>query len=191
MDFVLNLDHTENDLVAALTRQDRWAQKVLYEQYYSRMMVVCLRYAGSSDEALDLLHEGFIKVFQNIGKYRTGTLSGWIHTIMLNNCIDNYRKSVRRRSEDLSEASYVSNDGPDALSKLSEKEILEAVQDLSPAYRTVFNLYVMEGYSHKEIADVLQINESTSRSNLLKARIKLQEHFTARKPEYETKMQTH
>ncbi len=150
------------------------------------MMGVCLRYAGSREEALDLLHEGFIKVFQNITRYKAGTaLPAWIRTIMVNTCIDHYRRTTRRRTEDLTEAHYLSNDDPDALSNLTEQEILTAVQELSPAYRAVFNLYVMEGYSHKEIADALQITESTSRSNLVKARIKLKEFFSARRMEFE------
>lgn len=187
MDFALQLERAEHDLVGALIRQERWAQQLLYEQYYGKMMGVCLRYAGSRDEALDLLHEGFIKVFQNISRYKPGTaLSAWIRTIIVNTCIDYYRKTVRRRTEDLSEANRFSADEPDVLSNLTEQEILAAVQLLSPAYRTVFNLYVVEGYSHKEIADSLQITESTSRSNLVKARIKLQEFFAARRMEFES-----
>ncbi|MEZ4918823.1 MAG: RNA polymerase sigma factor [Saprospiraceae bacterium] len=179
MDFAINLERAEHQFIAALVRQERWAQQQLYEEYYGKMMGVCLRYAGSRDEALDLLHEGFIKVFQNIGKYKVGTsLSAWIRTIVVNTCIDYYRKAVRRRTDDIEEARYLSGDDPDALSHLTEKEILGAVQELSPAYRAVFNLYVVEGYSHKEIADALDITESTSRSNLVKARIKLKEYFT-------------
>jgi RNA polymerase sigma-70 factor (ECF subfamily) len=185
MDFALNLERAEQDFVAALVRQERWAQQQLYEQHYGRMMGICLRYAGSRDEALDLLHEGFIKAFQNIGRYRPGTaLTAWIRTIVVNTCIDYYRKNQRRRTQDLDDAWQHANDDPDALSQLSEQEILAAVQELSPAYRTVFNLYVVEGYSHKEIGDALQITESTSRSNLVKARIKLQEHFAARRAEF-------
>lgn len=186
MDFALQLEHTEHNLILALTRQERWAQQQLYEQYYGKMMGICLRYAGSRDEALDLLHEGFIKVFQNISRYKAGTsLAAWIRTIMVNTCIDYYRRTIRRRTEDINEAHYLSNDDPDALSHLTEQEILAAVQELSPAYRAVFNLYVVEGYSHKEIGDALQITESTSRSNLVKARIKLKEYFTARSMEFE------
>ncbi|HNL38328.1 MAG TPA: RNA polymerase sigma factor [Saprospiraceae bacterium] len=186
MDFALNLERAEKDFISALARQERWAQQQLYEQHYSRMMGVCLRYAGSRDEALDLLHEGFIKVFQNIGRYKPGTsLAAWMRTIVVNTCIDYYRKTIRRRTEDLTEARYVQNDVPDVLSNLTEREILDAVQELSPAYRAVFNLYVVEGYSHKEIADALEITESTSRSNLVKARIKLQEFFAAKRMEFE------
>lgn len=185
MDFALPLEqHTEHSLIAALVRQERWAQQQLYEQFYGKMMGVCLRYAGSRDEALDLLHEGFIKVFQNIQRYKAGTsLPAWIRTVMVNTCIDHHRKTIRRRTEDINEAHFLSNDDPDAVSFLSEQEILDAVQELSPAYRAVFNLYVVEGYSHKEIADALQITESTSRSNLVKARTKLQEYFTLRRME--------
>ncbi len=185
MDFALNLERAEKDLVAALLRQERWAQQQLYEEYYGKMMGICLRYAGSRDEALDLLHEGFIKVFQNASRYKPGTsLPAWIRTIMVNTCIDYYRRNTRRRTEDLHEASQFSNDQPDALSGLTEQEILGAVQQLSPAYRAVFNLYVVEGYSHKEIGDALQITESTSRSNLVKARTKLQEYFATRRMEF-------
>lgn len=185
MDFALSLERAEHNLVAALTRQERWAQQQLYEQYYGKMMGICLRYAGSRDEALDLLHEGFIKVFQNISRYRPGTsLPAWIRTIIVNTCIDYYRKTIRRRTDDISDAHYLSDDAPDVLSNLTEQEILAAVQELSPAYRAVFNLYVVEGYSHKEIGEALQITESTSRSNLVKARLKLQEYFVTRRMEF-------
>jgi len=180
------LERAEHDLVAALTRQERWAQQKLYEEYYGKMMGICLRYAGSRDEALDLLHEGFIKVFQNIGRYRAGTsLPAWIRTIIVNTCIDYYRKNIRRRTEDIDEVHQYANDDPDVLSNLTEQEILAAVQELSPAYRAVFNLYVVEGYSHKEIGDALQITESTSRSNLVKARLKLQDYFANRRMEFD------
>lgn len=185
MDFALNLERTEIDLVSALIRQERWAQQQLYEQHYGKMMGICLRYAGSRDEALDLLHEGFIKAFQNIGKYRPGTsISAWIRTIMVNTCIDYYRRNVRRRTEDLDSVYSASTDDPDVLSQLTEQEILAAVQELSPAYRAVFNLYVVEGYSHKEIGDALHITESTSRSNLVKARSKLQDFFASKRMKF-------
>lgn len=187
MELVLTLEHSaERDFIAALTRQERWAQQQLYQEYYGKMMGVCLRYAGSRDEALDLLHEGFIKVFQNISRYRTGSsLPAWIRTVIVNTCIDYYRRTLRRRTEDIDEILHLTNDEPDILSNLTEREILDAVQELSPAYRAVFNLYVVEGYSHKEIADALQITESTCRSNLVKARIKLQEYFSAKRIEFE------
>jgi RNA polymerase sigma factor (sigma-70 family) len=185
MDFALNLQSNETTFIDALVRQERWAQQELYKEYYGKMMGICLRYAGSQDEALDLLHEGFIKVFQNVTKYKTGTsLPAWIRTIMVNTCIDYYRKTIRRRTEDLNVAYAVSNDDPDVLSNLTEQEILQAVQTLSTAYRAVFNLYVLEGYSHKEIGDALNITESTSRSNLVKARFKLKEYFSQKNMDF-------
>ena len=104
---------------------------------------------------------------------------------MVNQAIDFYRKNIRRRTEDLDQAYQVSSYDADAISQFSEKEILTVVQELSPAYRTVFNLYVIEGYSHREIAKNLGITESTSRSNLVKARTKLQNALTKRADFYQ------
>jgi RNA polymerase sigma factor (sigma-70 family) len=186
MDFTLSLEQSESQLIVACARGERWAQQKIYEDYYGSMMPVCLRYAANHDEALDMLHEGFIKVFSKIGKYQAGTsLGAWIRTLMVNSCIDAYRRNARRRTEDIDQVYHLSYDEPDALSNISEQEILAAVQSLSPAYRAVFNLYAIEGYSHKEIADALQITESTSRSNLVKARIKLKEYFVTRRMEFD------
>ena len=99
---------------------------------------------------------------------------------MVNTAIDYYRKSIRRRTEDIEQAYDLSTDDADAISQCTEREILDAVQQLSPAYRAVFNLYVIEGYSHREIAEMLDITESTSRSNLVKARSKLQALLSSR-----------
>ncbi len=186
MHISLQLDYTEEHLIDALKRQDRRAQQYLYEQHFGSLMGVCLRYAGSRDEALDLLHEGFIKIYQHIGRYQPGSsLGAWMRTVMVNTCIDYYRRALRRRTDDLDDVYHLSTDEPDATSQLTESEILEAIHGLSPAYRAVFNLFVVEGYSHKEIADALQITESTSRSNLVKARIKLKEYFALKRMEFE------
>ncbi len=174
MDIALKLKHEEKNLITACIQKERWAQKKLYEMHYGKMMGVCLRYANHQEDAQDILHEGFIKVFKNLGKYQLGTsISAWIRRIMVNTAIDYYRKSIRRRTEDIEQAYSISSSDADAVSQLTEKEILAAVQALSPAYRAVFNLYVIEGFSHKEIATQLDITESTSRSNLVKARLKL------------------
>lgn len=176
MRIALPVNLSELDFIGACVRKERWAQQHLYEEYYSAMMAVCLRYAKNEDDALDLLHEGFIKVFRSISSYEVGTsLSAWIRRIMVNTCIDNYRRVVRRRTEDIEMAYEVSSEDVDAVSNCSAQEILEAIQTLSPSYRTVFNLYVIDGYSHREIGELLGITESTSRSNLVKARAKLQE----------------
>lgn len=181
MEIVLPANFDEEDLIRACARNERWAQQVLYEEYYGRMMVVCLRYANNEEDALDILHEAFIKVFQHINRYQPGTsLTAWIRRIIVNTAIDYYRKSIRRRTEDIDQAGNLTNGDADAVSQCTEQEILEAIQQLTPAYRATFNLYVIEGYSHKEIADLLGITESTSRSNLVKARLKLKEILTSR-----------
>ena len=183
MKIALPANFNESNLIRACIRNEKWAQKLIYEEYYSSMMGVCLRYANNDEDALDILHEGFIQVFKYIGKYKPGTpLSAWIRRIMVNTAIDYYRKAIRRRTEDITEAYQLSAQDADAVSQCSEKEILAAVQQLSPAYRAVFNLYVIEGYSHKEIADYLNITESTSRSNLVKARSRLKEIISNNNP---------
>ena len=181
MDIALPINIEERDLIKACVRQERWAQKQLYEEFYSTMLAVCLRYSNNEEDALDILHEGFIKVFKNISKYQLGTsLSAWIRRVMVNTAIDFYRKNLRRRTEDIETAFDLSTKEADAISQCNEQEILAAVQELTPAYRTVFNLYVIEGYSHKEIGNLLGISESTSRSNLVKARTKLKGILTSR-----------
>lgn len=166
----------ERDFIEACVAKERWAQKQLYEENYSVLMGVCLRYSGSQDDAMDILHEGFIKILTNINRYQPGTsLIAWMRRIIVNTAIDYYRMQTRRRTDDLETAFHVQTHDPDALSRLTVQEIIKCIQQLSPAYRSVFNLYVIEGYSHKEIADLLDITESTSRSNLVKARVKLKE----------------
>jgi len=180
MDFTLDLHNNEQQFIAALVKGDRAAQKVLYETYYGQLMSVCQRYAGSEDEAMDLLHESFIKIFKKIGRYESGTaLLAWMRRITVNTAIDQYRRNVRRRTEDIDQAYSLSSDAPDVFARFGAREILAAVQKLPPTYRTIFNLYIVEGYSHREIAEQLQITESTSRSNLVKARGKLQKVLTA------------
>ena len=184
MDLALQLELKKNEkqLIEACARNERWAQQKLYEQYYGSMMGVCLRYSNNSDQAIDILHEGFIKIFRSIGKYKPGTsLNAWMRRIIINTAIDHFRKMSKRRTEDIEQAYSLSSSEPDAVSIFTEQEILEAIQKLSSAYRTVFNLYVIEGFAHKEIADQLGISESTSRSNLVKARIKLKEYIRKNK----------
>lgn len=176
MEIVLDVQNKEKGFIQACIDKEKWAQQKLYQDYYGRMMGVCLRYAKNTQDAQDILHDGFIKVYRNIEKYKPGTsLTAWIHRIMVNTSIDFYRKAIRRRTDDLEQAFHVSTWEVDAISKCSEQDILKAVQTLTPAYRAVFNLYVIEGYPHKEIANILNITESTSRSNLVKARTRLKE----------------
>jgi RNA polymerase sigma-70 factor (ECF subfamily) len=186
MDVTINLNSGELDYINACIRKESWAQKKLYEDFYPSMLPLCQRYSNNKEDALDILHEGFIKIFKNISKYQAGTsLPSWIRRIMVNTAIDFYRKKTRRRTENLDTAYNVSSNNPDSISMLSAEEIMNALQILSPAYRSVFNLYVLEGYAHKEIAKILNITESTSRSNLVKARSKLRKILLAKEITYE------
>jgi RNA polymerase sigma-70 factor (ECF subfamily) len=163
-------------LIGACLREERWAQKQLYETYYGRLLAICLRYSNNSEDARDILNEGFVKVFRFLDRYKIGTsLDGWMRRIMINTSIDFYRKEMRHRSDDIEAAEYKIAEDTDIASNYAAQEILKAIQLLPPAYRAVFNLYAIEGYSHKEVADALGITESTSRSNLVKARVKLKE----------------
>lgn len=174
MELTINIHQSETSFINACISNEEWAQKKLYEDHYSMMYPVCLRYANDEEEALDILHEGFIKVFRHISKYTIGTsLKAWIKRIMVNTAIDYYRKRSRRRTEDIDNAISLSSGDPDVVSSMSATEILSALQQLSPGYRSVFNLYIIEGFSHREVAEKLNISESTSRSNLVKARQKL------------------
>jgi RNA polymerase sigma factor (sigma-70 family) len=177
MDITLQLNgQDESDFIRACINNERWAQKKLYEDNYSVMMAVAMRYSNNHDDALDILHESFFKVFKNLHKYQSNTsLSAWIRRILINTSIDYYRRDLKRNIHDLDEAIHVCSNIPDIISEMNSEDILKAMQQLPYSYRSVFNLFVIEGYAHKEIADMLNVNESTCRSNLAKARIKLKE----------------
>lgn len=152
------------------------AQKQLFEQYYGLAKSISLRYSNSREEAEEMLNDGFIKVFSKLNQYDIEQpFEAWFRTVVIRTCIDYYRKNHSKISFiDVEEVHYLEhNDG--LIEKLNTEEILELVQKLPPSYRTVFSLYVVEGYSHGEIAEMLNINEGTSRSNLAKARMKMQE----------------
>jgi RNA polymerase sigma factor (sigma-70 family) len=166
----------ELELIQGCINNDRLAQKRMYERYYGKMMGVCMRYANSKDEACEMLNMGFFKVFKTIGGFKTenGNLEGWIYRIMVNTAIDYLRKELKHQHSDIEKTVYA-EDSSNVIADLTAEQILSLVNKLTPAYRTVFNLYVVEGYSHKEIGELLGINEGTSKSNLAKARAKMQD----------------
>lgn len=153
---------------------DRISQDRLYTLYYGFAMGICLRYARSRDEAVEILNDGFYKILTNLEKYTPGlSFKGWIRRIMINAAIDHHRRNARFRHQ--VDISYVKNQylGPEVLASLSEEVIIQAIQELPSSYRMVFNLYAIEGYKHAEIAEMLNISEGTSKSNLSIARVKL------------------
>ncbi len=152
-------------------KNDRKSQKALYEKYYAYGMSISLRYAGDRDEAVEILNVAFMKIFQNLKKFDLKKpFKPWFRTVLINAAI-NFLKSSSRRFENsrLDEAGHVSA-GEEILSGISYQEIIEMIHQLSPAYRVVFNLYVIEGYKHEEIAEMLKISIGTSKSNLSKAK---------------------
>jgi RNA polymerase sigma-70 factor (ECF subfamily) len=171
-----NQINSDNDLIEGCLRGDRGAQKALYDRFASKMYGVCLRYAGSAVEAEDMLQEGFIKVYGKMGSFRReGSFEGWVRRIFVNTAIEHYRKKtylqpITDHEESTIEGKYLS-----VLESLAEKDIIALVQQLSPGYRTVFNMYVVEGYTHKQIAEELKISEGTSKSQLSRAKLILQD----------------
>ncbi len=171
------------EIVQGCIEGKRVAQNKLYEHYHARMVGVCMRYAGSKDEAREIMNTGFLKVFQTIERFQhgDGNIDAWIYRIMINTAIDYYRKELKHRYQDDVDNHYnIKDENADAVSEMSAAELIKLVQELSPAYRAVFNLYVIDGFSHKEIAEQLNISEGTSKSNLAKARGNLQEMIRKR-----------
>jgi RNA polymerase sigma factor (sigma-70 family) len=158
-------------LVQGCLRNDRDCQRLLYQHYYSYAMGVCLRYCKSKDEAKEVLNDGFLKIFQKISQYRIETsFEGWLRRIMINASIDHYRKEVKHYNHYSAENVSISNGQASALDEMAYADLMHLVQQLTPAYRLVFSLYVMDGFTHEEIATMLNISEGTSKSNLSKAR---------------------
>ena len=163
-------------VISGCVKQDRKCQKMLYKAFYGFGMAICLRYTGDRDEAAEVLNQGFYKVFKNIERYDASRpFKAWLGKIMMNVSIDHYRANLKMAyTEDLEMAEGVSdNDYPD--NNLNYNDLLAMVQKLPQAYRTVFNLFAIDGYSHDEIAEMLNINAGTSKSNLFKARQKLKQ----------------
>jgi len=167
---------SESDLLNGCWQGDRKMQLELYNRFAPKMFGVCLRYASNAEEAEDILQEGFIKIFNKIRSYRSeGSFEGWIRRIFVNTAIEHLRKKtylqpITEIEENTVEAKYLS-----VLDNLAEKDIIQLIQQLSPGYRTVFNMYVVEGYTHKQIGEILGISEGTSKSQLSRAKLILQE----------------
>lgn len=167
-----------NQLIKSASEGNMSAFEQLYNIFAPRLMGVCVRYALDKDEAKDLLQEAFIKVYEKLATYRfDGAFEGWIHRLTVNVALDNYRKRQKHAVITHTDTLLDNNNtisSEDILSQINTEELLKLVQNLPPAYRMVFNLYVIEGYKHHEIAEQLGISEGTSKSNLSDARRILQ-----------------
>jgi RNA polymerase sigma-70 factor (ECF subfamily) len=161
----------ENDLIEGCVNRDPKMQRLLYERFSSKMYGVCLRYSENTEDANDVMQEGFIKVYQNIGKFRgEGSFEGWIRRIFIHTSIEHYRKKVKLFNVTEVSENTIEDDKLNVLDSLATKDILKIVGELTPGYKTVFNMHVVEGYSHKEIAQILDITEGTSKSQLARAK---------------------
>lgn len=169
-----SLDHLPDKLREGCIRGDTGSQKKLYYDFYSFAMAICLRYSRDRDEAENILNDGFFKVLTNLNRYdKIKPFLPWLGRIMTNTAIDHYRSQLRHPgTEDITEMDIHGAD-PVIDSKLNYDDLIKLIQKLPPSYRTVFNLYAIDGFTHEEIAEQLGISSGTSKSNLFKARQKL------------------
>jgi RNA polymerase sigma factor (sigma-70 family) len=168
---------TDKELLQGCRKNHSPAQTLLYDRYKGRMMGICRRYAGNTTDAEDILQEAFIKIFRNINQIREEkALVGWMKKIVTHTAINYYRANLKYNQNTEYEELVLTDDSyTDLLSKLATEEIFKLINELPTGYRLVFNLYLIDGYEHKEIAGMLHISEGTSRSQLSKAKALLRE----------------
>jgi RNA polymerase sigma factor (sigma-70 family) len=171
---------TENQLIKACIKEDAASQKEVFDRFSGRMLTVCLRYARSSADAEDILQDAFIKVFDKMHQFKfEGSFEGWIRRIVVNTALKKY--SLRRYEKEV--VGYEIKDKDEssveasAYTDLTAKELMDLINALPSGYKLIFNLYVIEGYQHDEIAEMLGIQPGTSRSQLVKARNMLQKQI--------------
>tara|TARA_Y100000782_G_scaffold115250_1_gene156214 strand:+ start:1760 stop:2299 length:540 start_codon:yes stop_codon:yes gene_type:complete len=168
---------TDEQIIEGCKQGKADCQKALFDQYKRKLMGVCLRYAGDEDEAHDMLQDGFVKIFQKLDTFNNkGSLVAWMCRLMINNCLDHLRKTKYQRMHvEVEQAEKMDNVQDDVIAAISAKDILRYISEMPTGYRTVFNMFAIEGYSHKEIAEELGVTENTSKSQYRKARFYLME----------------
>ncbi len=171
---------TEKELIDNCRKNNPIAQRALYDKYARKMMAVCLRYVRDYDTAQDLMQEGFIKVFTAIDSYTgNGSFEGWIRRIFINTALEYLRRNdILRETVDIDDSEPMQEIDYSTVEQMSADELMELVAELPTGFRTVFNLFVVEGYNHKEIGEMLGITESTSRSQLTRAKKWLQKRIS-------------
>lgn len=171
-----HLDTREADWIDGAKKGDRRAQKALYDMLSAKMYALCLRYMGDREAAEDILQDGFVTLFSKLDSYSgIGNFEGWARKVFVNTALMSLRKKdALKNTEDIDTAWNITSDDPSVIQKIGYKDLLKMIADLPPGFRTVFNMYIIEGYSHKEIAEELGISETTSRSQLQRARTLLQ-----------------
>jgi RNA polymerase sigma-70 factor (ECF subfamily) len=166
---------TETQLIAALKRGESRAHKLVYERFSGKMLAVCTRYCTNRDDAEEVMLDGFMRVFEKINQFREdGSFEGWIRRIMVTESLMFLRKNKQLRQEVALDDTLIEPDYDWADATLNENDLLRLIGQLPEGYRSIFNLYAIEGYSHAEIAELLGISEGTSKSQLSRARTLLQ-----------------
>ena len=163
-------------LVENCRKGDRRSQKAVYDLLSGKMFAVCLRYMGDREAAEDILQDGFVTLFTKLDSFSgEGSFEGWARKIFVNTALMSLRKNdVLKQTEDVDSAWNITTDAPSAIENIGYKDLMKMIASMPPGFRTVFNMYILEGYSHKEIAESLGISEATSRSQLQRARTLLQ-----------------
>jgi RNA polymerase sigma-70 factor (ECF subfamily) len=179
------------EIIEGCVRGDSKCQEIIYQKFYGKMLGACMRYSKDREEARDILQDGFVKVFTNIKQYGgSGSFEGWVHKIIINTALDIIRKNkqlIQYANSDYVEANAeeIKEEENNDYRNISTEEIMQAVQQLPTAYRAVFNMFVVDGFSHKEIGEQLNISEGTSKSNLSKAKVLLKKILTDKLKSYE------
>ncbi len=166
----------ESQFIKRLVNKDKVAQREFYHYFSSKMYGVCLRFAKDVDDANDMMQEGFIRVFNHISDFRgEGSLEGWVRRTMVNTAINFYKRKIRKgNTVSIDVVAERADKSVYIIEKMSVDELMALIRELPTGYRTVFNLNVIEGYTHKEIGEILNISENTSKSQLSRARVALQ-----------------
>ena len=169
-------------LIESCIKGDRASQKVLYDRLAARMLPVCMRYVGDRELAEDVLQDGFVTLFTRLDTYKgEGSFEGWARKIFVTTALMNLRKKdALKMSDDLEAARSLKAETSSQIQNLGYKELMNMIMELPAGFRTVFNMYAIEGYSHKEIGEMLGISETTSRTQLSRARISLQNKIKER-----------
>ena len=169
-------DNFDSKLIGSCRKGDRAAQKVLYDRLAPRMFALCMRYVGDRELAEDILQEGFITLFTRLDSYKgEGSFEGWARKIFVTTALmELRRKDALKMTEDLETVRGMKTEVTSQLQNIGYKDLMRLITELPPGFRTVFNMYAIEGYSHKDIGEILGITETTSRTQLSRARAWLQ-----------------
>jgi RNA polymerase sigma factor (sigma-70 family) len=172
----------DEELVQLCLKKDRVAEKALYDRFAGQMFAICVRYMRNRQEAEDVFQEGMIKVYSKLGTWQgSGPLGGWMRRVFIHMSLNQIKAQRKKLFSDIENISEPDNDLPNALDDMSAAEILTTIHQLPLGYKTVFNLFAIEGYSHAEIAAELGVSESTSKTQFLKAKAKLKTLITGNK----------